>query len=56
LAARRPGARNPNRLSNCKLYENTMDILGFTFPLPVKDVPKFEKKSFYQRQRFVQRR
>ena len=23
-----------------------MDILGFTFPLPVKDVPKFEKNLF----------
>jgi len=43
LAARHPGARNPNRLPNYKFFENALDISGLTFPLPVKDVPKFEK-------------
>ena len=43
LAALYPGARNPNRLSNYKPYENTLDILGFI--LPVKDKPKFEKQN-----------
>jgi len=48
LAALHPGARKPNRLSNYKSYENTLDILVFI--LPVKDKPKFEKtKSFHQR-------
>jgi len=45
LAAIHPGARNPNRLSNYKPYENTLDISGFIFLLPVKDIPKFEKQN-----------
>ena len=43
LAALHPGARKPNRLSNYKPYENTLDILVFI--LPVKDKPKFEKQN-----------
>ena len=43
LAALHPAAHNPDRLSNYKPYENTVDISGLTFPLPVKDIPKFEK-------------
>jgi len=26
-------------------YENTLDISGLSFPLAVKDVPKFEKQN-----------
>jgi len=45
LAALHPGAHNPNRLSNYKPYENSLDISGLTFPLAVKDVPKFERQN-----------
>jgi len=47
LAALHPGARNPNRLSNYKPYENTLNISGFTFSLPVKNIPKFEKQHSF---------
>jgi len=45
LAALHPDAHDPNRLSNCVDYENTLNISGLTFPLAVKDVPKFEKQN-----------
>jgi len=45
LAALHPVARNPYRLSNYKSYENTLDIFGLSFPLPAKDVPKFEEQN-----------
>jgi len=45
LAALHPAERNPDRLSNYKPYENSLDISGLTFPLAVKDVPKFEKQN-----------
>ena len=45
LAARHPAEHNPDQLSKYKPYENTLDISGLTFPLAVKDVPKFEKQN-----------
>ena len=45
LAALHPGAHNPDRLSNYMDYENSLNISGLTFPLAVKDVPKFEKQN-----------
>ena len=43
LAALHPAERNPDRLSNYKPYENSLNLTGLTFLLAVKDVPKFEK-------------
>jgi len=45
LAALHPAEHNPDRLSKYKPYENTLDISGLTFPLAVKDVPKFERQN-----------
>jgi len=45
LAALHPGAHDPNRLSNYVDYENSLNISGLSFPLAVKDVPKFEKQN-----------
>jgi len=45
LAALYPGARDPNRLYNYKLHENTLNTSGLAFPMPVKDIPKFEKQN-----------
>ena len=45
LAALYPDARNPDRLSDYVDYENILDISGLSFPLAVKDVPKFEKQN-----------
>ena len=45
LAALHPGVHDPNRLSNYVDYENSLDISGLTFPLAVKDVPKFERQN-----------
>jgi len=44
LAALHPAERNPERLSNYKPYENSLNLTGLTFLLAVKDVPKFEKQ------------
>jgi len=45
LAALHPDAHDPNRLYNYVDYENSLSISGLTFPLAVKDVPKFEKQN-----------
>jgi len=45
LAALHPGAHDPTRLSNYVDYENSLNISGLSFPLAVKDVPKFEKQN-----------
>jgi len=45
LAALHPAERNPDRLSNYVDYENSLNISGLSFPLPVKDVPKFERQN-----------
>ena len=45
LSAIHPPAHNPDRLSNYEPYENSLDISGLTFPLAVKDVPKFERQN-----------
>ena len=42
LAAIHPAARNPNCTYHYKPYLNQLDTSGLSFPLPVKDVPKFE--------------
>jgi len=49
LAALHPGAHDPNRLSNYKPHEDTLNTSCLTFPMPVKDIPKFEKQNIYQR-------
>ena len=38
-----PGAHDPKRLSNYIKYENTLNTSGPTFPISIKDIPKFEK-------------
>ena len=45
LAALLPPKYNSERMYNYKPYENSLDISGLTFPLAVKDVPKFEKQN-----------
>jgi len=40
-----PVARNPNQLYKYKPHENTLNTSGLTFPMPVKDIPKFEKQN-----------
>jgi len=43
LSALFPAARDPNRISHYLPYVNTLNVTGLTFPLQVRDVPKFEK-------------
>ena len=43
LAHLHPAKRNPNRLYHYKKFEKELNIDGLTFPLPVSEVPKFEK-------------
>jgi len=45
LAALHPPKYHAERVSNYVDYENTLNISGLTFPLAVKDVPKFEKQN-----------
>jgi len=45
LSALHPTAHDPDRLSEYVDYENSLNISGLTFPLAVKDVPKFEKQN-----------
>jgi len=45
LAALHRGARDPNRLHNYRPHENTLNTSGLTFPMPIKDIPKFEKQN-----------
>jgi len=43
LSALYPCKHNPDRLSNYRSYLNTLNLSGLNFPMPVKDIPKFEK-------------
>jgi len=43
LAHLHPARDNPNRLCHYKKFENEMNIAGLAFPLPISEVPKFEK-------------
>ena len=43
LAHLHPAKRNPNRLYHYKKFEKELNIDGLTFPLPVSEVPKFQK-------------
>ena len=36
---------NPQRVSNYKKYENTVDFTGINFPVSIKDIPKIEKMN-----------
>jgi len=45
LAALHPAARNPDQLYNYKPHEKTLNTSALTFPMPVKDIPKFEKQN-----------
>ena len=36
---------NPQRVSNYKQYENTVDFTGIEFPVSIKDIPKIEKMN-----------
>ena len=45
LAALHPPKYHAERVSNYVDYENTLNISGLTFPLAVRDVPKFEKQN-----------
>ena len=36
---------NPQRVSNYKNYENTVDFTGIEFPVSIKDIPKIEKMN-----------
>ena len=42
LSALYPGAHDPNRITHYRPYENTLNVTGLTFPLAVRDVPRFE--------------
>ena len=43
LACLHPVSQNPERVSKYLQYEHTLNIEGLSFPLPIKDIPKFEK-------------
>ena len=43
LSAIHPPKRNPHRISKYKQYLGELDLTGLSFPLKVRDVPKFEK-------------
>jgi len=45
LAALHPPKYHAERVSNYVDYENSLNLTGLTFPLAVKDVPKFEKQN-----------
>ena len=36
---------NPQRVSNYKQYENTVDFTGINFPVSINDIPKIEKMN-----------
>jgi len=42
LAHLYPAKQKPYRVTNYKQYEHTLNLTGLTFPLPVKQVAKFE--------------
>jgi len=44
LAALHPGAHYSDRLFTYKSHEYTLNTSGLTFPIPFKDIPKFEKQ------------
>ena len=45
LSALRPPKYNAERVYNYRPQENTFNLSGLTFPMPVKDIPKFEKQN-----------
>jgi len=40
-----PAPHHPDRISHYLPYENTLNLSGLTFPMPVKNIPKFEKQN-----------
>ena len=40
-----PDSKNPNRITNYKRYEHTLNIDGLSFPVRTKDIPRFEKNN-----------
>jgi len=40
-----PVDQNTHRVQNYTLYEKTLNLDGLKFPLPVKDIPKFENQN-----------
>jgi len=45
LAHLYPAKKNANRLTNYKQYEHTLNLIGLKFPLPVKQIAKFESMN-----------
>jgi len=45
LSSLHPPKYSADRLSNYKPHESTLNTSGLTFPMPVKDIPKFEKQN-----------
>lgn len=45
LSAMYPAEKNPQRVSKYIQYEKELDWTGVTYPMPIKDIPKFEEKN-----------
>jgi len=42
LSALYPAIDHPDRIYHYRAHENTLNVTGLTFPLAVRDVPRFE--------------
>ena len=45
LAHLHPAQANPHRIHNYTSYASELNLDGLTFPLPVKDIPRFERQN-----------
>jgi len=44
LAHLHPAQANPHRIQNYARYASELNLDGLTFPLPIKDIPRFERQ------------
>ena len=45
LSCIHPAPHHPYRVSNYTHHQNSLNLSGLTFPMPVRDIPKFEKQN-----------
>ena len=45
LAHLHPAQANPQSIQNYTMYASKLNLDGLTFPLPIKDIPRFERQN-----------
>jgi len=45
LAHLHPAQANPHRIQNYTSYASELNLDGLSFPLPIKNIPRFERQN-----------